>query len=70
MRDIAVGIILILLGLYTTVSSIKDLNFFMSNKIAKFWVIRFGRKWARYFYIYIGFSLIIYGIIIIIGVIA
>ena len=55
------GLMLVMLGLYTMISSIKDLDVFMNGRKAQFWVRKLGRKGARYFYAILGLALFIYG---------
>ncbi len=63
------GIIPILAGLFSVVGAAKDWDWFMENRKARIWVKLFGRKGARIFFIILGGSLIVFGILFIMGIV-
>jgi small neutral amino acid transporter SnatA (MarC family) len=63
-KNLIVGILVILSGLFSLISSIKNWNFFFENTRARFIVRILGRTGARIFYGILGSALVLMGILL------
>lgn len=62
-----VGIITVLIGMFTFVASSLNLEFFFNNKRAEAFIKLFGRKGTRLFYIILGIFLMYVAYLIYMG---
>ncbi len=56
-------------GLFAIVSAALDWDWFMNHRKARFFVRQFGRENARIFYVLLGTSTLVLGILMVTGVI-
>jgi len=62
--------IFILIGLFTIIASATDWDYFFNHIKAKLFVKIFGRKGARIFYMILGFGLLAFGVLSMLGYIS
>lgn len=63
-EHVIIGTLVILSGLFSLISSIKDWNFFFESTRARFLVRILGRTGARIFYGLLGSALVIGGLLL------
>ncbi len=63
MEYIIASVVIMLVGLFCIVCSIKEYNWFFNNRKARLVVEMFGKKAAKIFYIFIGAFLLVLGFI-------
>ena len=63
------GLIFVAIGIFTVSAAIGNWNWFMNNRKARFIVKIFTRNGARYFYGFLGFGFLIFGLLATLGII-
>lgn len=61
-KEVFNGLLAILVGLFSLVCAVKDFEFFMGSRKARFFVNIFGRDGARVFYGLLGVVMMILGL--------
>lgn len=64
------GLLLVVCGLFSMCGGVFDWDFFMNNRKARFVVGVFGRAGARVFYVLLGLTIIVLGVLIAAGIIS
>ena len=63
------GFILIAIGLFSLAGGLFNWGWFMQTRRARAMVRTMGPKWARAFYMLLGIVVIVFGILLVLGVI-
>lgn len=56
------GVIIGSIGVFSILAAIKDWDFFMNHRKAQLFVRLFGRRGARFLYVFLGCFLVIVGV--------
>ncbi len=68
-ESIIISILLIGVGLFSTIASFTNWDYFFNHRKAKFFISLFGRTGTRIFYAILGIGLFVFGVLVISGIV-